>query len=65
MRLTPLGRAEFQRFITAWRGWIDGHLDDWDLADPEDRRIFDKAVTRIARAATAEDSEEWTREPVG
>ncbi len=29
-------------------------LDDWDLAEPGDRKVFGKAVTRIAPAITAE-----------
>ncbi|GAA2146505.1 MDR family MFS transporter [Glycomyces algeriensis] len=59
LHLTPLGRAEFERFIAVWRRWLDAHLDDWDLADPEDRKVFDKAVTRIARAITTEESQDW------
>jgi hypothetical protein len=61
LRMTPIGRAEFERFIAAWRHWLDAHLDDWDLTDPEDREVFDRAVTRIARAITAEESEHWNQ----
>jgi len=61
LRMTPIGRAEFERFIAAWRHWLDAHLDDWDLTDPEDREVFDKAVTRIAREITAEEAETWSR----
>jgi hypothetical protein len=59
LRLTPMGRAEFERFIAVWRRWLDTHLDDWDLTDPEDREVFDKAVTRIARAITTEEAQDW------
>ncbi|MDN3242698.1 MDR family MFS transporter [Glycomyces tritici] len=59
LHLTPRGRSEFERFIAVWRRWLDAHLDDWDLADPEDRKVFDKAVTRIARAITTEESQDW------
>ena len=61
LRMTPIGRAEFERFIAAWRHWLDAHLDDWDLTDPEDREVFDKAVTRIAHEITAEEAETWSR----
>lgn len=64
LHLTPLGRAELERFIAVWRRWLDAHLDDWDLEDPEDRKVFDKAVTRIARAIAAEEAQEWRGEPV-
>jgi EmrB/QacA subfamily drug resistance transporter len=60
LHLTPLGRAEFERFIAVWRRWLDAQLDDWDLTDPEDRRVFDKAVTRIARAIATEESQAWS-----
>lgn len=62
LRLTAAGAVEFERFIAVWRRWIDRHLDDWDLEDPADREVFDRAVARIARAATAEDTLEWTGE---
>ncbi|MEU5153646.1 MDR family MFS transporter [Glycomyces sp. NPDC021274] len=60
LHLTPLGRAEFERFIAVWRRWLDAQLDDWDLTDPEDRRVFDKAVTRIARGIATEESQAWS-----
>jgi EmrB/QacA subfamily drug resistance transporter len=60
LHLTAMGAVEFERFIAVWRRWIDRHLDDWDLEDPADREIFDRAVARIARAVTAEDGLEWT-----
>jgi EmrB/QacA subfamily drug resistance transporter len=59
LQVTPIGRAEFERFIAVWRHWLDTHLDDWNLADPEDRKVFDKAVTRLARAITAEEAQTW------
>lgn len=59
LHLTPLGRAEFERFIAVWRRWLDARLEDWNLTDPEDRKVFDKAVTRISRAITAEEAQEW------
>jgi hypothetical protein len=61
LRVTPIGRAEFERFIAVWRSWLDTRLDDWDPSDPADREVFDKAVTRIARAITAEESEHWNQ----
>jgi EmrB/QacA subfamily drug resistance transporter len=59
LRLTAAGAVEFERFIAVWRRWIDRHLDDWDLDDPRDREVFDRAVARIARAVTAEDAPDW------
>jgi EmrB/QacA subfamily drug resistance transporter len=46
--LTPAGQAQFDRLQTAWRHWLDEHLDDWTLADPADRALLDQALNNIA-----------------
>jgi EmrB/QacA subfamily drug resistance transporter len=56
LSLTPRGRAEFELFVAAWRRWLDRHLDDWDLADPRDREVFDRTVARLARDIAAQES---------
>ncbi|MQM27999.1 MDR family MFS transporter [Glycomyces albidus] len=56
LSLTPRGRAEFELFVAAWRRWLDRHLDDWDLADPRDREVFDRTVARLARDIAEQES---------
>ncbi|MFI6867852.1 MFS transporter [Nocardia sp. NPDC050406] len=46
--LTAAGHAESDRIRAAWRNWLDTQLDDWDLTDPEDRALLDKALDNIA-----------------
>ncbi|THV25957.1 MDR family MFS transporter [Glycomyces paridis] len=65
LSLTPRGRAEFDRFITAWRHWLGRHLDDWDFSTPEDRAVFDRAVTRLARDLADQDSFDGERPRAG
>jgi len=56
LRMTARGVAEFERFIAAWQHWLDRHLDDWDITDPEDRAVFNRAVTRLARDIAEQES---------
>jgi EmrB/QacA subfamily drug resistance transporter len=56
LRLTVRGLLEFQRFITAWQEWLDRRLDDWDLTDPQDRLVFNRAVKRLARDIAEQES---------
>jgi len=48
MALTPAGQAQLDRVHTAWRDWLDDHLDDWTLTDPTDRALLDQALNNIA-----------------
>ncbi len=48
LSLTPSGQQEVDRLAEAWRRWVDGHLDDWDVTDPADRARLDRAVESIA-----------------
>jgi EmrB/QacA subfamily drug resistance transporter len=56
LSLTPRGRAEFELFVTAWKRWLDRHLDDWNLADPQDREVFNRSVTHLARDIAEQES---------
>ncbi|MCD0442894.1 MFS transporter [Glycomyces sp. A-F 0318] len=56
LRLTVRGLLEFERFIAAWQRWLDRRLDDWDMDDPQDRAVFNRAVTRLARDLAAQES---------
>lgn len=56
LRLTVRGLLEFERFIAAWRQWLNRRLDDWDMDDPQDRAVFNRAVTRLARDLAAQES---------
>ncbi|MBO0651797.1 MFS transporter [Streptomyces triculaminicus] len=53
--LTPAGEAELDRLGAAWRSWLADHLDDWDLADPEDRARMDRALDSLAERLLEED----------
>ncbi|WP_052864627.1 hypothetical protein [Streptomyces niger] len=48
LALTPAGRTEIDRLGAAWRRWLDGHLEDWDIADPADRAGLDRALDTMA-----------------
>ncbi|MEX2985776.1 DHA2 family efflux MFS transporter permease subunit [Streptomyces sp. C36] len=53
--LTPAGEAELDRLGAAWRSWLADHLDDWDVADPEDRARMDRALDNLAERLLEED----------
>jgi hypothetical protein len=55
--LTPAGQVQLDRVQTAWRHWLDDHLDDWTLADAEDRALLDQALTNIATRLVDEQPE--------
>ncbi|MFE0043220.1 MDR family MFS transporter [Streptomyces albireticuli] len=55
LTLTPAGEAELDRLSTAWRTWLAGHLDDWDIADPKDRALLDRALDTMAARLLEED----------
>ncbi|MFC9999001.1 DHA2 family efflux MFS transporter permease subunit [Nocardia sp. NPDC127526] len=46
--LTERGVEEVDRVRAAWRHWLDKRLGDWDLTDPADRALLDRAVDNIA-----------------
>ncbi|GAA0484242.1 MDR family MFS transporter [Streptomyces olivaceiscleroticus] len=48
LALTPAGRTEIDRLGAAWRRWLDGHLEDWDITDPADRASLDRALDTMA-----------------
>ncbi|WP_030617273.1 MDR family MFS transporter [Streptomyces sclerotialus] len=48
LALTPAGRTEIDRLGAAWRRWLDAHLEDWDITDPEDRASLDRALDTMA-----------------
>ncbi|MEU4421472.1 MDR family MFS transporter [Actinoplanes sp. NPDC024001] len=48
VQLTEAGEAQFERVWDAWRGWLDAHLDDITMADPQDRALLDEALGKVA-----------------
>ncbi|WP_433678291.1 MDR family MFS transporter [Nocardia sp. CA-119907] len=48
LQLSDAGAAEVARMHAAWRGWLDGRLEDWDFTDPKDRELLDQALSNIA-----------------
>ncbi|WP_067701784.1 MDR family MFS transporter [Nocardia jejuensis] len=48
LTLTGKGTREIDRVRTAWRGWLENQLDDWDLDAPQDRALLDQALDNIA-----------------
>ncbi|GAB1646391.1 DHA2 family efflux MFS transporter permease subunit [Krasilnikovia sp. MM14-A1259] len=46
--LTPVGREQLGTIQDAWRQWLDTHLDDITMTDPDDRAQLDQALTNIA-----------------
>ncbi|MFC7484893.1 hypothetical protein ACFQX7_39395 [Luedemannella flava] len=56
IHLTPAGQAQIDRLQTAWRHWLDEHIDDWTLADPTDRALLDRALDNIATRLVDEES---------
>ncbi|ARZ69669.1 MFS transporter [Streptomyces albireticuli] len=55
LTLTPAGEAELDRLGTAWRAWLAGHLNDWDVTDPQDRALLDRALDTMAARLLEED----------
>jgi EmrB/QacA subfamily drug resistance transporter len=58
---TPAGQAEMDRLAAAWRDWLAGQLDGWDLTDAAEKERLDRAVTSIVTRLL--DSERPWREP--
>ncbi|WP_225728598.1 MULTISPECIES: MDR family MFS transporter [unclassified Nocardia] len=54
--LTESGKVEVDRVHAAWRRWLDDRLDDWDLTDPDDRALLDRALENIATKLLDEES---------
>ncbi|GGN65121.1 MFS transporter [Actinoplanes lobatus] len=48
IHLTPAGQEQLDRVQHAWRQWLDAHLDDITMTDPDDRALVDQALTNIA-----------------
>ncbi len=48
LALTAAGEEEIARLGTAWRSWLDDHLEDWDITDPQDRARLDRALDNMA-----------------
>ncbi|WP_282782800.1 MDR family MFS transporter [Nocardia sp. CC201C] len=48
LTLTDTGRIEAERIKGAWRAWLDTQLVDWNLSDPDDRALLDRALDNIA-----------------
>nr|BFE60817.1 MDR family MFS transporter [Dactylosporangium thailandense] len=57
VQLTPAGEAQLDRVRTAWKQWLDAHLEDITLAEPEDHALLDKALTNIATRLVDEQGE--------
>jgi EmrB/QacA subfamily drug resistance transporter len=63
LALTPAGQAEIDRLAAAWRNWLDGRLEDWTCADPEDRARLNRAMDLIA-SRLLEEEESRLEQPV-
>ncbi|MCU7729540.1 hypothetical protein ODJ79_37980 [Actinoplanes sp. KI2] len=46
--LTPSGQQQLDRVQDAWLQWLDAHLDDITMTDPDDRALIHHALTNIA-----------------
>ncbi|MER7276276.1 MDR family MFS transporter [Dactylosporangium sp. NPDC000244] len=57
VQLTPAGEAQLDRVRTAWKQWLDAHLEDITLAEPGDHALLDKALTNIATRLVDEQGE--------
>ncbi|MGW2189675.1 DHA2 family efflux MFS transporter permease subunit [Streptomyces sp. NPDC001719] len=55
--LTPAGEAEIERLGAAWRSWLSARLEDWDVGDPEDRALLDRALDAMAARLLEEDEQ--------
>lgn len=62
--LTEAGRAEIDRLIVAWRGWLDERLEGWTADDPEDRARLARALDNMAARLLDEDSSRRERTAV-
>ncbi|MFI0262884.1 MFS transporter [Streptomyces sp. NPDC017056] len=62
--LTEAGRAEIDRLIVAWRGWLDERLEGWTADDPEDRARLARALDNVAARLLDEDSSRRERTAV-
>ncbi|MEU3756708.1 MDR family MFS transporter [Streptomyces olivoreticuli] len=61
LSLTPAGEAEIERLGAAWRSWLSTRLEDWDITDPEDRALLDRALDSMAARLLEEGEEEQER----
>ncbi|WKK21449.1 MDR family MFS transporter [Streptomyces olivoreticuli] len=61
LSLTPAGEAEIERLGAAWRSWLSTRLEDWDITDPEDRALLDRALDAMAARLLEEGEEEQER----
>ncbi|MFC4064483.1 MDR family MFS transporter [Actinoplanes subglobosus] len=48
VQLTDAGQEQFERVKHAWHQWLDAHLDDITMSDPDDRALLDQALGNIA-----------------
>ncbi|MFI1798887.1 DHA2 family efflux MFS transporter permease subunit [Streptomyces sp. NPDC020379] len=55
--LTAAGEAEIERLGAAWRSWLSSRLEDWDVGDPEDRALLDRALDAMAARLLEEDEQ--------
>ncbi|MEV6671935.1 MDR family MFS transporter [Streptomyces sp. NPDC051162] len=62
--LTPSGEAEIERLGAAWRSWLSARLEDWDVGDPEDRALLDRALDAMAARLLEEDEQRLERTAV-
>ncbi|MBT2383145.1 MFS transporter [Streptomyces sp. ISL-11] len=61
LTLTPAGEAEMDRLSRTWRDWLATRLDDWDITDPADRALLDRALDTMASRLLEEAEEEQER----
>ncbi|MEV0265038.1 MDR family MFS transporter [Streptomyces sp. NPDC050617] len=61
LSLTAAGEEEIARLGAAWRSWLDAHLEDWDITDPQDRARLDRALDNMAAKLLEEGSHERER----
>ncbi|MEU7041335.1 MDR family MFS transporter [Streptomyces varsoviensis] len=64
LALTAAGEEEIARLGAAWRSWLDAHLEDWDVTDPEDRARLDRALDNMAARLLDEAAQERERTAV-
>ncbi|MEV0277731.1 MDR family MFS transporter [Streptomyces sp. NPDC050610] len=61
LALTAAGEEEIARLGTAWRSWLDAHLEDWDITDPQERARLDRALDNMAAKLLDEGAQERER----
>ncbi|MEU4219571.1 MDR family MFS transporter [Actinoplanes sp. NPDC026623] len=60
--LTAAGQEQLERIKDSWQQWLDAHLDDITMTDPDDRALVDRAMANIAGKLVDESP---TPEPAG